>query len=273
MILIYSGQGSVALPADDPYDTNNDNVYVLPVTSSLFHGRLGQWDEATKRQDYYGSISSPSEQSVFIDQIADGAQVRAPSKEIEHGLSFGQTTFADENNFPLWVSAQQYTDANCWFEGVNPWLNLDFLCVSSTSAQANLSPGLPNSVMNADLVQYLLNCQIPDEQQSGTSSDQTSTNEKHSFARLFEASNTLSAYPNPFGKLINVNYQTSQVGKSRVYLQNSSGQILYNQEHPMDSRSGELELHLRDGFPSGIYLLSVIFPSGERKQLRMASVR
>lgn len=165
LIVLYSKRdaGGV-LPPDDPYDADEDHVYVLSFAEeTLFRGKTSEWNEAEKEEEYQGILDEITWDKILISGPADGIQVRLPSGDYMHGLSTGATPLAlPVNPFNLWLGELNADLAVCRLEGSSPYEWEEFQCTPYTATA--VSPGLPNSEKNASLRIKLLSCNPEEEE-------------------------------------------------------------------------------------------------------------
>lgn len=160
LIVIYNERdaGGV-LPPDDPYDADEDHVYVLSYAeAALFRGKTSEWSEEEKVEKYQGVLDEVTWDKILISGPADGIQVRLPSGEYMHGLSTGVTPFTlPVNPFSLWLGELHADAVVCRLDGDSPYDWQEFQCTPYDTTAA--SPGLPNSEKNASLLAKLLGCE------------------------------------------------------------------------------------------------------------------
>lgn len=100
LIVIYSeGNRSVTIPSDDPSDTNNDSVYILPGNHSSLEvctslPVIGSFN--------YSCTPSPASAWSYVGMrgAGDAVQTRSPLNVMFHGFSYGDVTAP----FPLFPS-------------------------------------------------------------------------------------------------------------------------------------------------------------------------
>jgi len=165
LIVIYNERdpGGI-LPPDDPYDADEDHVYVLSYAeAALFRGKTSEWNEAEKVEEYQGMLDELTWNKIRISGPADGIQVRLPSGDYMHGLSTGITSFTlPANPFSLWLGELHADLVVCQMMGDSPYDWQEFQCTPYDTTAA--SPGLPNSEKNASLRAKLLSCDLEEEE-------------------------------------------------------------------------------------------------------------
>jgi len=171
LIVIYNERnGEGILPPDDPFDADEDHVYVLSYAEeSLFRGKTSEWNEAEKTEEYLGVLDQITWDKIRISGPADGIQVRLPSGDYMHGVSTGVTPFTlPVNPFSLWLGELHADLVVCWMDGNSPYDWQEFQCTPYDTTAA--SPGLPNSEKNASWITALLDCDAEEELPTGEDS-------------------------------------------------------------------------------------------------------
>jgi gliding motility-associated-like protein len=151
IIVIYnSGDPNASLPADDPTDANNDNVYVLPITSAYLemHATLPNSTSMTYPSSGFGTSTTWT--NLAFNNTNDAVQVIDPTNltTAYHAVSYGSSVTA-----PVHVSASgsqkvyyltgsQYNLSSAWTSG---------------SVPANETPGAANNIANATWINGMLN--------------------------------------------------------------------------------------------------------------------
>jgi gliding motility-associated-like protein len=156
LIVIYSeGNKSAAIPTDDPTDTNNDSVYILPGDHSSL--------EVCTSLPVIGTFSyscSPSSSSAWsyigMRGGGDAVQTRSPLNVLFHGFSYGDVTAP----FPLFSSSVSSWNIGSGASG----LAYAFTC-GDWEVKANFNeinepvstPGAPNNANNTIFITRLKN--------------------------------------------------------------------------------------------------------------------
>lgn len=149
LIVVYNAQEpNSSLPADDPNDSNNDSLYVVPHTSSLFE-RCTSYPASSSPDSVY----APCTYSVAplggwnplsLRNGGDAIQVRNPDGSYYHGVSYGGSEMTGgPDNLKLFTGSGVGTCG--WFT------DGDFFDISNWSYGAvavNQTPGLPNNAAN-----------------------------------------------------------------------------------------------------------------------------
>jgi hypothetical protein len=149
LIVIYNANDpNPMIPADDPTDSNNDSLYVVPHTSSLFE-RCATMPTSAEPDSIYTpctySISPLTGWGALsLRNAGDAIQVRNPDGSYYYGVSYGGAEISGGPN-GLKLFNGSGTGMCGWFNSgdlfdINNW--------SSGSIIGNETPGLPNNAVN-----------------------------------------------------------------------------------------------------------------------------
>lgn len=171
LIVVYNQRDTLGIiPPDDPFDANEDGVYVLPAhQEDLFGAMTSQWNETLRREEYTGYLDSMSWNKIAISGEADGMQVRKASGSYVHGISSGESPLAaHDRRFVLWIGDLRANDAVCQLVEDDLYNADHFRCFPASEMMA--SPGAANSERNAALIAGLYGC-LEGEEEEDTGDD------------------------------------------------------------------------------------------------------
>ena len=138
------------IPADDPLDSNNDGVYILPAD----HGSLfGCSNAPTSFNPSYASCNGAAPTWAFVELgvAGDAFQVRTPTNDFFQGFSFGNIN----DLFPSNTCSESAFGFPTATQGTILSLNCgDWLLPDNYDEQGAIqkTPGLPNSNANLTLI-------------------------------------------------------------------------------------------------------------------------
>lgn len=162
LIVIYNAaEPNPALPPDDPSDANNDSLYVVPHTNTLFEsctsipvsyalGPPSNPGDSTYSPCTY--ITGGGWSGLGIRNAGDAIQVRNPDGSYYHGVSYGGVEITGgPHNLKLFSGSGS---------GMCGWFNDgDFFNISNWSSGpaggANETPGLPNNLLNYEWLKLM----------------------------------------------------------------------------------------------------------------------
>lgn len=140
----------------DPFDADNNNVYVLKADNSqLLYGGNGVWNMATQRMRYSGGLTSPRWELIEINEGGDGMQIVGRDFDICHGLAYGNNDYLENSTWPLWSDGYLTANTNCSFLGSVVWESSNYAC----STDVIPTPGNPNNPANELYINNLLSCE------------------------------------------------------------------------------------------------------------------
>jgi hypothetical protein len=157
LIVVYNAQDpNPAVPADDPTDANNDSLYVVPHTSTLFE-RCTVFPASTSPDSVYSPCTYAAAplggwNPLSLRNSGDAIQVRNPDGSYYHGVSYGGSEISGgPNNLKL------FTGSGSGMMGL--FNSGDFFDVSNwssaTVASGSETPGLPNNAANLAWLQLI----------------------------------------------------------------------------------------------------------------------
>ncbi len=290
LLVLYGDRADMPpdFPADDPWDSDADGVYVLSVAEAgAFEGRSAAWSgdlSAMKYDPAEDEAVLPVWDLLQLSAPADGMQVRDSSGELVHGISSGESAFALEGAYELWLGVASMSDLNCRFIGTDWKSPLDF---SSLSANAGLaSPGLPNSAANDSLIQYLRSCDTSavvlllaghETGEVSTAAVGRSAAKRHLASPVPEAvspgviasSNEVRVWPNPYKRELNVLVKSGQTGMLSLRIWTVNGVLLQEQQFFLEKGSGQFRIKAAAGLPRQLLFMEVRFADGERRMLKV----
>lgn len=270
LVLIVDGRGDEDrnIPEIDPYDSNGDNVYVLYAYDfELLSGKIGNFDADITETNYSGVFDIPYWEKVKINTDADGMQVRYPDGEYCHGISRGQTPFAElDNDFELWITPESEGKGNCRFVKEDELLKEHFIC--NEPIEDFQSPGKANSEENAALIAGLLDCE-ESQNLNSTSGGEEVTEGRNNSNKNYDGDSDLQVYPNPFRETVNIEFTVEKGGPATVVIYTPSGQVSHS--FVLDCLIGKNSHRLQFGENklSGLHILSLTYPSGRKEYVKV----
>ncbi len=155
LIVLYNpADVNASVPPDDPEDSNNDDVYVLPINDSGLEGDITTPN--TSADGYTPAVYTVASTwgMLGLRNGGDAAQVRRPDGSYFHGLSYGGGSI-DGGPDNLQVSTSGGGGQNFFFN------DADFRDVASFSqgtVPSNETPGAANNTANQNFIDGLRNC-------------------------------------------------------------------------------------------------------------------
>ncbi len=136
------------LPADDPTDADNDSLYVVPHTSTLFERCTTMPVSSSPDSVYtpctYATAPLTGWNPLSLRNSGDAIQVRLPNGDYYHGVSYGGSEISGgPDNLKLFTGSGS-GDAG-WFNDGDPF---DVANWSSGTVAGNQTPGLANNATN-----------------------------------------------------------------------------------------------------------------------------
>ena len=152
LIVVYNADDpNLALPPDDPTDSDNDSLYVVPHNSTLFE-RCTSFPATTSPDSTYAGCAGSYATSpltgwnpLSLRNDGDAIQVRQPDGTYYHGVSYGGSEITGgPHNLKLFTGSGSgmcgwFTDGD--FFDIANWS-------SGTVAAGNETPGLANNPLN-----------------------------------------------------------------------------------------------------------------------------
>ncbi|XOV68897.1 MAG: hypothetical protein ACFHU9_06870 [Fluviicola sp.] len=150
VIVVYNADDpNTSLPADDPTDADNDSLYVVPHTSTLFE-RCTTLPTSSAPDSVYAPCTYATAPlngwgALSLRNGGDAIQVRLPNGDYYHGVSYGGSEMTGgPDNLKLFTGSGS---------GMAGWFNdgdvFDVANWSSGTVAGNETPGLPNNAANA----------------------------------------------------------------------------------------------------------------------------
>ena len=150
VIVVYNAdEPNASLPADDPTDANNDSLYVVPHTSTLFERCTTMPVSSSPDSVYtpctYATAPLAGWSPLSLRNGGDAIQVRLPNGDYYHGVSYGGSEMTGgPDNLKLFTGSGS-GDAG-WFNDGDPF---DVSNWSSGTVAGNQTPGAANNATNA----------------------------------------------------------------------------------------------------------------------------
>lgn len=158
LIVIYSeGNKSPTIPADDPTDSNNDSIYILPGDHSSL--QICSTTPTIGTFSYSCSPTTPSSWSnIGLRGSGDAIQTRSPepSSNLFHGFSYGDVGAP----FPLFPSGTSSWNIGSGSSGLAYAFNCGNWEVQTNFNEINeptATPGAPNTTNNSNFIARLKN--------------------------------------------------------------------------------------------------------------------
>lgn len=256
LILIYNPMHkspTITYP-DDPYDTNDDRVIILPSSHPLLGG-VNTYPSLTNLEEYgvvrptYEDISDWN--TVFLFDKADAIQIRNPKGEYVHGISYGGGDKISGGPDSLHLSDMAATDVVFTFQKVD-YRQAENYVVANGDGINNRTPGEPNNQENKNFLISL--CFERDKILSTFSTELGDAN-------LEEVADLVAkAYPNPFRNKLVLEFQNAALymRKIEVVITQVTGNVVYSKE--FDTFSGINKFNIpfaKEQFRSGVYFLTI----------------
>ncbi len=149
VIVIYNADDPNGdLPADDPTDADNDSLYVVPHTSTLFERCTTLPISASPDSIYapctYSTAPLTGWGALSLRNSGDAIQVRQPNGDYYHGVSYGGSEMTGgPDNMKLFTGSG--TDMAGWFNSGDIFDITDW---SSGNTTGNQTPGTANNAAN-----------------------------------------------------------------------------------------------------------------------------
>jgi hypothetical protein len=156
LIVVYNEDDpNASLPADDPFDADNDSLYVIPHKfSDLLEINTTIPNTSVPDSNYTPAVyGSTSWSALNIRNAGDAIQVRMPDGVYFHGVSYGGTEISGgPNNMKIF---------NDGMGGMSGWFNSGDVfnatnwSVGDVSISGNETPGLPNNAANYEWLKLM----------------------------------------------------------------------------------------------------------------------
>ncbi len=150
VIVIYNADDPNAdLPADDPTDSDNDSLYVVPHTSTLFERcttlPVSSAPDSVYTPCTYATAPLTGWGALSLRNSGDAIQVRLPNGDYYHGVSYGGSEISGGPDDLKLFTGSGSGDAG-WFNDGDPF---DVSNWSSGTVAGNQTPGAANNATNA----------------------------------------------------------------------------------------------------------------------------
>jgi len=259
LIVIYSEKGKKpdTLPQDDPDDSNGDKVYVLSAdNANYFEGGENIWNEdmGVVTLDLVSSSSNSSWSSIEVSNQADGMKTSDEYGNFSHGLSLGESPYAEDPSFDLWLNNGNPIDKNIRFTK-SDYTNKDHFDTNNWSDNLQ-TPGAPNSNDNQGLINGLKECEQNFESNAISSPD----------IDILEATKLAKSValvsPNPFEERIRlfVEAETSMVVTLEVY--SIASELYHIEKWSLEKGKNSKKINFANKMPAGVYFFKINFPDG-----------
>ena len=224
--------------ADDPYDEDNDGVYIMPTNASTLIGNSKL--PSINAQDSY-ELSKEYEkakwENIWLFDYYDGIQIRNPDGSFHFGLSYGTEIKIAGGPDQLLIKDSNLKGQAIFFSGHDYLDKNSFMYAPVASAE---TPGFPNSNTNKLFINNL-DCE---EDTSGAVSDDS---QKLSFRN----------YPNPFTDdfILEVNSE-KEIGLE-ILVYDLLGNNIITERIEVRVGKNNLPIKFSDHISSGAYYLIV----------------
>jgi hypothetical protein len=159
LIVVYNvEQKNPKIPADDPFDSNNDGVYVVPSDNATLLEVVPNFPSSFFCNQFSGSAQQPALNSwsavLNFDNFQDLVQIVNPAlpAEIHHGIAYGFDPVLP-NLIPFLATGNFSPTFQFTLNNNSSPLESENFAVQSASVFD--SPGLPNSASNQEFIQFL----------------------------------------------------------------------------------------------------------------------
>jgi len=242
IILIYNDQAksrSITL-GDDPYDSNQDKVYVIPANHAVLQTyNISRGSQLGGQGSY---INGGNWSTIALYDIADAMQVRTPQNAYTHGFSYGLpvTMNGGPDDLLLWPM-NAIEKAFCFSDGdyrtAGNWMVVDI-------SHGHESPGFPNNTQNQNFINSLC---------IGGQADDFANSETNP---AYEEA-TVRFSPNPFNNHLNieVNWNLNEEVQLRVY--DLLGRLIINKPLKVLKGYNQFRLEFPFDLPSGLYHMAI----------------
>lgn len=260
------------IPPDDPTDSDGNGVYVLSADAAPYLlGMKSAWNPDNLQWGYQGSIQAPGWNLVRISSPQDGMQTRRPDGAFSHGQSLGNSAYAAANPFPLWITPNSSTSANCQFLESDPMNKLHFSCFAAEDSLQ--SPGIPNSFQNSVFIDSLRHC--PQERLLAGMRDNTDHPAQLRYTqrqRQRQSQSQIKAFPNPFKKELFLELNSAESGELSLRVFSPSGQLILQQTTSCPKGPVNVQLFESQRLGPGLHLMECQFPDGTREYIRVVKI-
>lgn len=149
IVIYFNGNKSPNIPLDDPYDANNDSVYILAGN----HSSLASCSTVPAIGTFSYSCSPVTADWSYISMRngGDAVQIRTPLNKLFHGYSYGDVT-APFPLFPSSVSSWNIGSGNTGFAYPFDCGNWELQTSFSEINETASTPGSPNSSNNQNFI-------------------------------------------------------------------------------------------------------------------------
>ena len=146
----------------DPYDSNQDQVYILKADQyDLLNGGTGNWNQSDLEMDYFGELINPTWDLIKLSEGGDGMQVVSVGLDINgfhtdicHAIAYGSSAYLEDGSYPIWIDGNLSIGSNCSFLEQNYFELSDFDCSTTLFP----TPGVPNNPNNALWLNNISSC-------------------------------------------------------------------------------------------------------------------
>lgn len=250
LILIYNDEAkseTIALQ-DDPFDDDNDHVYVLPLSHSLFTNYYG-FPNTNSPNDYSkdngilqeAANHSPWE-SISVSAFADGIQLRYPNGAYCHGISFGNIDLIHGGPDELQLLSTSGENKVFLFNGSDYQNQLDYTFQDLSNGAG--SPGYANNPTNESFIENL--CEEQNYNLSANYRNKT-------------ADFLTEIFPNPFSNhfFVNIDSKIDQERPIQIKLLNLLNQEILITSHVLLPGENSFTIKAPDGLVNGVYQVNI----------------
>lgn len=257
---------------EDPTDINNDFKYIVGIQSNVegginefFDGHYSLWDENSQTipynstQPYY-----PFWNYILTTGTGDALQTRFPDGRYCHGVAHGSTRLsARENKFELYITDQMNSSFRIQMNELSEDDKTKFSVVTTDQP---FQTGVPETSEMQTLVNELRAC--GDESGDFGLVINPNTSAGINVGKINEITAdglSLNISPNPFQEYLNVEFQSTTIGKGEIHIYNSQGKIVKRTEVECDMNLQSQRIDFEDFDVNGLYFIVFHYPNSKTK--------
>ena len=245
LILIYNSRDKNALiqAADDPDDSNGDNIYILPANHQYLETN-SLYPKSSKPSDYNvqggdgGYTSKGNWEALGLYEYADAIQIRNPNGEYSHGVSYGIRELMKGGPDELLLTPSNGIGKVFSFED-GDYRNANSYLVASTSKNSE-TPGYANSTKNALYISNLC-----------------SQKSQKNYNTLATTEGSAIFHPNPFNNNINIELDWSIPANVQIRLYDVLGKVVVEEPLRLVKGFNQFNLNVPASVPSGLYQIAI----------------
>ncbi len=277
IIVIYNADDpNPSLPADDPYDRDNDSLYVVPHNNTILFENCGSIPISTTDTSYLGCIytSGNDWDDLGIRNGGDAVQVRSPDGSYFHGVSYGNGVAPNDitgGPDSLLVSTSTGGSSVYFFGDTDYRDVVNWTASSITVNPTDETPGDFNSVLNEAYIKTIRDpnaASCPIQEPFVLKLDNTPKPITNPILRPSEEPvASMFIYPNPnFSGTLHLNLQNVQSSYFNVNVMDIFGRTIkqFHLENAKEDLTNSWTVNISD-ISSGMYILEL---TGNQEVLR-----